>query len=373
MKKTILEEALDDVKLLEEAAIKNARNVLVEAISPQIKEFVNSYVSGGGNLSEMPEGLESISPEDLQKLLSFLKMHVDGAGEDMGDGEHDDMNHEPSDGAPMGDSNFGNYDSEEEDMTAEEGMYENKDEDEKDDELDETVNIEEADLRRAWAEIVQESTVSEGEVPHTETSAEFDDAENPNKNAVGGLGEPGAPGERGLEDKEKEEMWKDHEAPGSSDWTVKEAAYKKHLSFLQSKVNKLNNENKGLNAGVQKLKRSLTEVNLFNSKLLFTNKLLQKTGLTNEQRLNVIETFDQAQSMREVELVYKSLSESFKIAGVLSESKHRTSKKAKSSRFATSATANMLRERSEREEPADAQTELAEHMQRLAGLNTLVD
>jgi hypothetical protein len=55
----------------------------------------------------------------------------------------------------------------------------------------------------------------------------------------------------------------------------------------------------------------LNEVNLLNAKLLFTNKLFRSHGLTNEQKMKVVETFDRASNLREVKLVYSTLAESF--------------------------------------------------------------
>jgi len=44
---------------------------------------------------------------------------------------------------------------------------------------------------------------------------------------------------------------------------------------------------------------------------LFTNKLFRAHGLTNEQKLKVVETFDRAKNLREVKLVFSTLAESF--------------------------------------------------------------
>ena len=62
---------------------------------------------------------------------------------------------------------------------------------------------------------------------------------------------------------------------------------------------------------VQYLRGKLNEVNLLNAKLLFTNKLFRAHGLTNEQKLKVVETFDRATNLREVKLVFATLAESF--------------------------------------------------------------
>jgi hypothetical protein len=62
---------------------------------------------------------------------------------------------------------------------------------------------------------------------------------------------------------------------------------------------------------VKYLRGKLNEVNLLNAKLLFTNKLFRAHGLTNEQKLKVVETFDRAANLREVKLVFATLAESF--------------------------------------------------------------
>jgi hypothetical protein len=60
---------------------------------------------------------------------------------------------------------------------------------------------------------------------------------------------------------------------------------------------------------VAALNRQLAEQKLFNTKLLCTNKLLQQEGLTAKQKLKIAEALDNAQTEREVKLVYKSLSD----------------------------------------------------------------
>ena len=58
------------------------------------------------------------------------------------------------------------------------------------------------------------------------------------------------------------------------------------------------------------LRTKLAETNLFNAKLLFTNKLLQNESLTKRQKAEVIERLDEARSEREVKLVYESVTKS---------------------------------------------------------------
>jgi len=59
------------------------------------------------------------------------------------------------------------------------------------------------------------------------------------------------------------------------------------------------------------LRDRLHEVNILNAKLLFTNKLFKEFVLDNGQKMKVVETFDRAQTVREIKLVYATLAESF--------------------------------------------------------------
>ena len=61
---------------------------------------------------------------------------------------------------------------------------------------------------------------------------------------------------------------------------------------------------------IETLRDQLNEMNLFNAKLLYVNKLLQTKGLDSSQKKTIIESIDNAESLREVKLVYKTLSES---------------------------------------------------------------
>ena len=60
------------------------------------------------------------------------------------------------------------------------------------------------------------------------------------------------------------------------------------------------------------LREQLEEVNLFNAKLLYVNKLMQNRDLTPRQQRAVVESLDAAKSVREAKLLYTSLTESLK-------------------------------------------------------------
>ena len=58
------------------------------------------------------------------------------------------------------------------------------------------------------------------------------------------------------------------------------------------------------------MKKQLVEMNLFNAKLLYANKLMQNKNLTVKQQRAIVEALDNAKTLREAKLLYKSLSES---------------------------------------------------------------
>ena len=82
---------------------------------------------------------------------------------------------------------------------------------------------------------------------------------------------------------------------------------------------------------VESLREQLTEMNLFNAKLLYVNKLVQDKNVSPEQRRGIVESLDGAKTLREVKLLYKGLTKSLKTTnssskkGQISESTARRS------------------------------------------------
>ena len=84
------------------------------------------------------------------------------------------------------------------------------------------------------------------------------------------------------------------------------------------------------------LRTQLNEMNVFNAKLLFANKLMQNRDLSVKQQRAIVEALDSAKTINEAKLLYKSLSASLtKTGGRLSEGRSRLL--ASSSRSARSA------------------------------------
>lgn len=107
----------------------------------------------------------------------------------------------------------------------------------------------------------------------------------------------------GLMDQDsKESGWEDKTPPAKKDWTVKESAYKQ-------KIAKLVLENAKLKKGFKTLRESYREVETFNRKLFYLNKLLERKGVRQNEKLkrNIIEQLDGASTIEEAKTVYKSL------------------------------------------------------------------
>lgn len=58
---------------------------------------------------------------------------------------------------------------------------------------------------------------------------------------------------------------------------------------------------------IEELKATINEMNLFNAKLLYTNKVFEAKTLNNTQKAKVLNAFDKANNLNEVKAVYKTL------------------------------------------------------------------
>ena len=62
-------------------------------------------------------------------------------------------------------------------------------------------------------------------------------------------------------------------------------------------------------ATIEELKGQLQEVNLLNAKLLYVNKVFKSSSLTESQKVSVIAAFDKAETVKEVKLVFETVSD----------------------------------------------------------------
>ena len=108
--------------------------------------------------------------------------------------------------------------------------------------------------------------------------------------------------------------------------------YKVKLNSLKEMMRKEQRNNRALvsrleeyRSAVETLREQLTDLNLFNAKLLYVNKLFQDKSVSPSKRRAMMESIDSAKSLREVKLIYKTLiSSQKKDKQRLNESTHRT-------------------------------------------------
>ena len=85
-----------------------------------------------------------------------------------------------------------------------------------------------------------------------------------------------------------------------------EAALRKTMRnnrMLESKIRQYKNAVRGM-------KTQLSEMNLFNAKLLYANKLMQNRDLSIKQQRHIVESLDEASTLNEAKLLFESLSKS---------------------------------------------------------------
>ena len=101
-----------------------------------------------------------------------------------------------------------------------------------------------------------------------------------------------------LEDEEK--MEESASVPGS----ISTSAADSH------KVDEVKKDLQEAHKAIKAMKHELNEVNLLNAKLLYVNKIFKAKSLNESQKVRVLNAFDRATSIKEVENTYKTLNES---------------------------------------------------------------
>ena len=91
----------------------------------------------------------------------------------------------------------------------------------------------------------------------------------------------------------------------------KKMAMKKSMAEAEE-MEEMKSELEEAYSTIKTIKEELAEVNLFNAKLLYTNKIFKAKNLTESQKVKVLAAFDKAASVNEAKLVFETLTEGFK-------------------------------------------------------------
>jgi len=251
----LLKEAIADAKAVKEVAITNAKAALEEAFTPHLKSMLEQ------KLSEMEEEdethMEEVKHEDadsmeeinLEELLRELEDESEEETEEMPDGEVETEEEEEID--------FDN-------MTAE-------------------------DLEK-FIESVVDEMIEAGELEAGHEHAEEETEEEPGEEETVDLGEA-----------DEEPI----EEPGK---IMAEKVEDEKEERETEKMRTLENDLAEALEAIKTLRSELQEVNLLNSKLLYTNKIFKAKNLSEAQKVQVLAAFDNAETVKEAKLVYETLS-----------------------------------------------------------------
>ena len=303
----LLKEAIADAKAVRETALANAKMALEEAFTPHLKSMLSAKLAEDD--IEEDDNPFADKDEDEDEDMPEEGMHDSPRREDDDDEEEVD---ETSDESPRREDD----DEEEVDESeiveidgvkyapiVSEEEHEDEDEDDEDD-MDESEDLDlEAVIKELEEELeeskedeedsVNEEEITEGDVEEEKVDEEIDLNEEDEEDLEEQSSSSGIGKGTGV----KQPSASDEEDPGKG--KVHES-----VEAIQSELNEYKE-------AVVFLKDKLHEVNILNAKLLYTNKLFKEYALSNDQKLKIVETFDRAQTTREIKLVYSTLAESF--------------------------------------------------------------
>ena len=293
----LLKEAIADAKAVRETALQNAKMALEEAFTPHLKSMLSAKLAEED--IEEDENPFADKDEDDEEESADEGMHdsprrEEDDEEDPEEGMHDSPRREEDDEEEVDESEIVEIDG----VKYAPIVTEDEHEDEEEDEMDES---EELDLEAVIKELEEElnetesddDSVNEEEVVEEEIVTEEDD-EDEDKDEVD---EQSTSSGIGSGTGVKQPSAGDEEDPGKGK--------------VHEQVNTLQSELNEYKEAVVFLKDKLHEVNILNAKLLYTNKLFKEFVLSNDQKLKIVETFDRAQTSREIKLVYSTLAESY--------------------------------------------------------------
>ena len=345
----LLKEAIADAKAVRETALANAKIALEEAFTPHLKSMLSKKLQAemeGEDEEKADEGYHGEEEEEMDEELepsdigasdnkepakagdtSGIGQGPESEGDDENPGEEDE-NLEKAPDQPVGEG-YG-MDDEDEDPK-EEGAH--MDDEDKEVEEGEHMDDEDDDVEEVLRQLEAEMN-DEDEEPKEE-GAHMDDEDEDMKEEMEDEDEDKKEEGAHMDDEDKdmdEEIDLDEiikaltEEEGMEDEDEEKKEEGAHMD--DEEMEDEDSELEEYKKTVLYLKNKLSEVNLLNAKLLYTNKLFRSRNVTEEQKMKVIEQFDRAANVREVKLVFTTFAESMKRKPV-NESAKRVSQASK--------------------------------------------
>ena len=308
----LLKEAIADAKAVRETALANAKMALEEAFTPHLKSMLSAKlaedeIEEDDDVFEGEHEDEEDEDEVEEGGYNSPRREDDDDEDDPDEGMHDSPRREDDDDEEEVDESeiieidgvkYAPIVSEEEDEEGDDDEEDEADMDESEElDLEAVIKELEEELEEAGDPGDEEESVNEEEITEGDDEEEKVDEEVVNEDEEEDLEEQSTSSGIGKGTGVKQASASDEEDPGKG---------KTHESVeaIQSELNEYKE-------AVVFLKDKLHEVNILNAKLLYTNKLFKEYALSNDQKLKIVETFDRAQTTREIKLVYTTLAESF--------------------------------------------------------------
>ena len=358
----LLKEAIADAKAVRETAIANAKIALEEAFTPRLQSILSKKLT-----AEMEGEEEEVEVNEDNDISTGIGTGDNKQPADKANSAQTDLSGISKETAPEGEE-LEDYDKVKDLTEAEEEMGDEESHEEapamEGDDMDDMESDEdELDLESIIRELEAQIAGEEGEeeVPAEAPAMEGDEAPVEEPVAAEPTEEPAmeaddaemADDEIDLDEILREMGYGDDEA---------EEDKAEDAGEMKAEVAKLETELAEAIAVIKSLKGTINEVNLLNAKLLYANKLFRGYNLTNEQKVKVVENLDRTSTVREVKLVYATLSESMKFTGT--ERKVAQVKKNITEGIASKAQASTA----PKQEIISESNELANRFKQLAGI-----
>jgi hypothetical protein len=374
----LLKEAIADAKAVRETALENAKIALEEAFTPRLQSMLSKKIQSEIEVEEGEdwEDEEEAPEEEAPEEGTYYE------DEEVPDEEA------PEEEAPEEDE-VAEISVNEDDIieidgvryapvvSEDEGEEDIEDEEEIEDEMGES---DELDLEAVLRELEDDSVEEETEIVD-ETAEEDDedkddvDEEVDQSSGIGssdnkkgtvdkssGIGSKGKAQHETVEETEdvvtESEKTEEVEEDIDLEEVIKALSEEEDEEEEANEVAKIQADLDEHRNVVKYLRSKLNEVNLLNAKLLFTNKLFRSFGLSNDQKMKVVENFDRAHNLREVKLVYSTLAESFGTKTTKQEIKEHKG----------SASKAVASTKSEKQEVIAEGSELRDRFKKLAGI-----
>jgi hypothetical protein len=311
----LLKEAIADAKAVRETAIANAKIALEEAFTPRLQSILSKKLT-----AEMEGEEEEADVNEDNDISTGIGTGDNKQPADKANSAQTDLSGISKETSPEGEE-LEDYDkvkdlTEGEDEESEEMGEEYSTEDDEEApamEGEDEMGEDELDLESIIREL--EAQIA-GEESHDDEAPAMEGEDMPvEEPAVEPTEEPAMEAEDAEMADDEIDLDEILREMGYGEDENSEEDKAEDAGEMKAEVAKLETELAEAIAVIKSLKGTINEVNLLNAKLLYANKLFRGYNLTNEQKVKVVENLDRTSTVREVKLVYATLSESMKFTG----------------------------------------------------------